>query len=53
MISFDYLKHKQKNLEFAWQHFEIQNSFWIKINFDTMVRWKGLDKINVHEIYNL
>jgi hypothetical protein len=53
MTSFNYPKHKQKTLEFAWQHFGIQSSFWIKINFDSMVRWKGLDKINVHKIYNL
>jgi hypothetical protein len=29
-IMFGYLKHKQKTLEFAWQHFETQNTFWIK-----------------------
>jgi hypothetical protein len=50
MASFSYLKHKQKNLEFAQQHFGIQSLFWIKINFDPTVRWKGLDTINVHRI---
>jgi hypothetical protein len=50
---FGYPKHKQKTLEFAWQHFGIQSSLWIKINLDPMARWKGLDKINVHKVYNL
>jgi len=27
--------------------------FKIKINFDPMVKWRGLDKINVHIVYNL
>jgi hypothetical protein len=36
MTSFDYPKHKQ---DFAWQHFGIQSSLWIKINLDLMVRW--------------
>jgi hypothetical protein len=53
MIFFDYLKQKQKTLKFAWQHFGIQSLLWIKINFDPMVRWRGLNKINVHTIYNL
>jgi hypothetical protein len=52
MTSFGYPKHKQTTLEFAQQHFLIQNSFWIKINFDLMIKWRGLDKINVHRIYN-
>jgi hypothetical protein len=42
----------KKTLEFA-QHFGIQSSFWVRINVDPMVRWKGLNKINVHKIYNL
>jgi hypothetical protein len=53
MTSFGYREHKQKTLQFAWQHFGIQSSFWIKINFDSIVRWKDLDKNNVHKIYNL
>jgi hypothetical protein len=48
MPSFGYFKYKQKPLEFTQQHFGIQSSLWIKINFDPMVRWRGLDKINVH-----
>jgi len=53
MISFGYFKHKGKTLKFAWQHFEAQSSFWVKINFDPMVKWRGLDKTNVHTIYKL
>jgi hypothetical protein len=45
MVSFDYPKHKQKTLKFAWQHFETQGSLWIKINFDSTVKSKGLEKI--------
>jgi hypothetical protein len=48
MASCDYSKHKKK---FAWQHFGIQSSFWIKINLDPKIKWKGLDKINVHRVY--
>jgi hypothetical protein len=48
MASFGYpAKHKQKTLEFAWQCFGTQFSLWVKINCDPMVRWRGLDKINV------
>jgi hypothetical protein len=53
MTSFGYFKHKQKALEVAWQLFETQNSFWVKVNLDPRVKWKGLDKINVHRVYNL
>jgi hypothetical protein len=53
MVSFGYIKHKQKNLKFAWQPFGTQSLFWVKINLDWMVKWRGLDKINVHTIYNL
>jgi hypothetical protein len=53
MASFSYLKHKLKTLEFAQQHFWIQSSFWVKINFNPMVRSGGLDKINVHKVYHL
>jgi hypothetical protein len=52
MTSFGYFKHKQKTLKFAWQHFGMQCSLWIKINFDSMVRWKGLDKIIVYKVHN-
>jgi hypothetical protein len=53
MIFFGNLKHKTKTLKCAWQHFGIQNSFWIRVKLDIMVRWRGLDKINVHKIYNV
>jgi hypothetical protein len=52
MASFGYHKHKLKTWKFA-QHFWIQNSFWVKINFYPIVKWWGLDKINVHKVYNL
>jgi len=48
MASIGYPKHKWNFLKFAQKHFWTQSSFWIKINFDPMVRWGGLDKINVH-----
>jgi len=38
MASFGYFKQKQKTLEFAQQHFEIQSSIWIKINLDPTIR---------------
>jgi hypothetical protein len=56
MTSFGYskkIKIKIKNLEFIWQYFGNQSSFWVKVNFDPITRWRGLDKINVHKIYNL
>ncbi len=53
MVSFHYSKNKQKSLKFAWQQFGTQSSLWVEINFDSMVRWKELDKINVHIVYNL
>jgi hypothetical protein len=53
MVFFNYFKHKQKNLKFAWQHFGTQSLFWVKINLDPIVRLKGLDKSNVHTIYSL
>jgi len=52
MTSSSYLKHQQKTLEFAWQHFGTQNSFWVKINLDPTIKWRESDKINVHRIYN-
>ncbi len=52
MTLFYNLNHKQTTLECAWQHFETQSSFWIKVYFDPMVRWRGLDKIKVYRIYN-
>ncbi len=45
------LNIRKKTLECAWQHLGIQSSFWIKVKVDPMVRWRGLDKINVHKIY--
>jgi hypothetical protein len=53
MVFFGYPKHKLKTLKFAWQPFGTQSLLWVKINFDPMVKWKGLDKINVHIVYNL
>jgi SOS-response transcriptional repressor LexA len=53
MASFCYLKHKLKTLKFAQQHLKTQSSFWVKIHFDPMIRWGGLDKINVHKVYDL
>jgi hypothetical protein len=47
-------KHKKKKkLECTWQHFGVQNSFWMKVKLDSMVRWRKLDKINVHKVYNI
>ncbi len=45
-------KKKKKTLKFTWQHFGTQSSLWVKINLDPMVKWRGLDKINVYKIYN-
>jgi len=53
MVSFDYFKHKQKKLKFSWQPFGTQGLLWVKMNFDPTIRWRGLDKINAHIIYNL
>jgi hypothetical protein len=52
--SFKYLIKlwRQKTLKCAWQDFGTQSSFWIKVKLDPIVRWKGLDEINVHKIYN-
>jgi hypothetical protein len=52
MVFFDHLKHKQKKFKFAWQHIGTQGSLWVKINFDPTFRWRGLDKIIVHIVYN-
>jgi hypothetical protein len=52
MASFGNPKHKKKNFRMCITTFETQHSFWIKDKFDLMVRWKGLDKINVHKVYN-
>jgi hypothetical protein len=41
------------SLEFTQHHFGTQSSLSIKINLDPMVRWRGLNKINVHTVYNL
>jgi hypothetical protein len=46
-------KHKEKNWGCAWQDFGIQNSFWIKVKLDPMIRWKRLDQINMHNVYNI
>jgi len=51
MKSFGYFKQKEKTLKFAWQNFEAQSSLGVKINFDPMVKWRGLDKTNVHIVH--
>jgi len=33
--------------------FGIQSSLWVKINLDPTIKWGGLNKINVHRVYNL
>jgi len=43
MAFFENLKHKKKINKCAWQHFETQSSFWIKIKLDPMVKWKKLE----------
>jgi hypothetical protein len=53
MVIFGYHKHKQKTLKFAWQQFGTQSSLCVKINFNLVIRWSELDKINLHIIYNL
>jgi hypothetical protein len=53
MASLGYPKHKQKTLETTQQNFGTHNSLWVKINLDPIVRWRGLNKINVHKVYNL
>jgi len=53
MVSFGYPKHTQKTLNFTWQPFGIQSLLWIKIDFDPTVKWRRLNKINVHTIYDL
>jgi hypothetical protein len=53
MIFFGYPKHKQKTLKFAWQPFGTQSLFWVKINLDPIVRWRGFNKFNVNTVYNL
>jgi hypothetical protein len=45
---------KQKNLEYAWQHYGIQSSPWIKFTLDPTIIQRRLDKINLHIlVYNL
>ncbi len=51
--SFAILNINKKNSKFAWQYFGTQHLLWVKISFDPTFRWRGLDKINVHTIYNL
>jgi hypothetical protein len=53
MAIFGNSKHKQKNFRMCiWQHYGTQSSLWIQFNLDPMVGWLGLNKINVHTIYN-
>jgi hypothetical protein len=40
-------------LECAQQHFGTQSSFWIKVMFYLMFKFKELDKINVHKVYDV
>jgi hypothetical protein len=49
MISFGYRKHKQKKLTFTWQPFGTQILLWVKIYLDPTIRWRKLNKINVHK----
>jgi hypothetical protein len=37
MTFFSYCKYEKKALEFAWQHFGIQSSLRVKINFDPKI----------------
>ncbi len=55
MTSFDYLNINKKIKNKKWRDkiLKLKGSFWVKINLDPMVRWRGLDKINVHRVYNL
>jgi len=51
MTSFSYHKYKQKKFKFVCQHFgQTKSSIWVKIDLDSMVRWRGLDKINVYRV---
>jgi hypothetical protein len=53
MASFGYPKPKQKNFKICTTiKFGIQCSLWVKINLDPIVKWGGLNKINVHKVYN-
>jgi hypothetical protein len=45
-------KRKQKTLKFAKQYFKTQSSFWVKINFDSTTKWRALNRINIHSVYN-
>jgi hypothetical protein len=45
MVFFGYHKHKQKDLKNLLQHFGTQSSLSVKINFDSIVRWRELDKL--------
>ncbi len=51
MAFFGYFKHEQFFLKFTWQHYGTQCSLWVLINFDPTIKWKILDKINVHRVY--
>jgi hypothetical protein len=53
MTFFGNLNIRKIILECTWQHFGTQSSFWIKVKLDPMVRWRELDKINVHKVYNV
>ncbi len=55
MTFFDNPKHyKQKTLKYAWQHYGIQSSPWIKFTLDPTIIQRRLDKINLHIlVYNL
>jgi dynactin complex subunit len=53
MASFGYCKHKLKNFKICTTTFLNSKFILSQINFDSIVRWGGLDKINVHRIYNL
>jgi hypothetical protein len=53
MVFFGYPKHKQKNFKICMTTFW-NSKFTLNQNyFDPTSRWRGLDKINVHAVYNL
>jgi hypothetical protein len=53
MASLANLNTNKKNFKFIQQHFGTQISLWVEINLDPTVKWEGLNKINVHTIFNL
>jgi hypothetical protein len=60
MASFGYLKHRQKLLEFAWQHFEsklilvqwLDEDYWIKSMYIKYIIYNFFMAIGLH-VYGL